>query len=108
MNDRDRRILTKFKRSVPSELSDRVKKIIVYGSRVRGDATEDSDLDVVALVEEKTPELEEQLEEIAYRVMWEFDFEPIISLKVFAQSRFQDALESGFSFYRNVNDGIAL
>ncbi len=63
-----------------------IQELILYGSRVRGDAADDSDLDLVALVDEKTPELKIALDEIAYSVMWDRDFKPMISLKVFSES----------------------
>jgi hypothetical protein len=34
--------------------------------------------------------------------MWDNDFHPVISLKVFSEARFHSALEQGYSFYRNV------
>jgi hypothetical protein len=49
------------------------------------------------------------MEEVAYRVMWDHDFKPIISLKVFTESRFRSPAEKGYSFYRNVErEGIEL
>ncbi len=70
---------------------------------------EDSDLDLVALVDEKTPELEEALDDIAYKVMWEHDFKPLISLKVFSEERFRESLAKGNSYYRNVElEGIVV
>ncbi len=69
----------------------------------------DSDLDVVVLVDEKTDEIERRLENIAYQVMWDHDFNPIISLKVLAESRFYDALNKGYSFYRHIEtQGVAV
>ena len=70
---------------------------------------DDSDLDVIALVSKKTPEVEKKLDDIVYQIMWDHDFKPIISLKVFEESQFFDALNKGFSFYRYVeNEGVAL
>lgn len=109
MGEKDRQIALELKHRLPPEVRRRLSHLILYGSRARGDATEDSDLDLVALVDAKTPELEEQLEEAAYRVMWDHDFKPIISLKVFAGDRFRMAAEKGYSFYRNVErEGIEL
>lgn len=83
--------------------------IWTYGSRARGDATEDSDLDLVALVDEKTPEIEQMLDDISYKLMWDHDFKPIISLKVFGEDRFREAAAKGFSFYRNVErEGVTI
>ena len=69
----------------------------------------DSDLDLVALVDEKNSEIENILDDVAYDVMWDYDFQPIISLKVFSEAHFKSAVERGFSFYRNVEkNGISL
>jgi uncharacterized protein len=109
VTDRDSNILAEFRRRLPDDVKTRLKAILAYGSRVRGDAREDSDLDVVALVEENTPDLERALEDVAYDVMWDFDFNPIVSLKVFTQRHFDRAARQGFSYYRNVlSQGVSV
>lgn len=109
MNKRDKALILEFKNRLPSDLKERVRRLIIFGSRVRGEATEDSDLDIIALVDEKTPEIEKRLEDIAYQVMWDNDFTPIISLKVFSESQFHNAINKGFSFYQHVEkEGVAV
>ena len=88
---------------------DGLQAIIVYGSRAWGRPESDSDLDVAVLVQDRTPQLEEALLETAYQVMWDHDFTPLISLKVFDASSFATYQEKGFSFYRKVaEEGIVL
>ena len=88
---------------------DKLQAIIVYGSRAWGRPESDSDLDVAVLVQDRTPQLEEALLEAAYQVMWDHDFTPLISLKVFDASSFATYQEKGFSFYRKVaEEGIVL
>lgn len=109
MDERDKALILELKKRLSSDLKRHVKRLIVFGSRVRGEATEGSDLDVIALVDEKTPAIEKALEDATYRVMWDYDFKPIISLKVFAESQFYNAVNRGFSFYRHVEkEGIAI
>ena len=109
MGEKDRQIVLELKKRLPKEIRKHVSRLILYGSRARGSAAEDSDLDLVALVDEKTPTLEAEIEETAYRVMWDHDFKPIISLKIFSEERFRSAVKKGFSFYRNVErEGIEL
>lgn len=109
MGELDKQLIEEFKRRLPSDVLGHIRRMIMYGSRARGDAAEDSDLDLVALVDENTPELELTLNEIAYNVMWDHDFKPIISLKVFAEERFRSAAAKGFSYYRNVErEGVAV
>ncbi len=70
---------------------------------------DDSDIDVLALVDEKTPEIERLFEETAYGVMWNHDFKPVISLKVIVEKQFNNALNKGFSFYKHVaHEGVSI
>lgn len=102
MDVRDRAIVLEFKRRLTPDVARHLKRLIVFGTRAKGEATEESDLDLMALVDEFTVTLEESLEDIAYQVMWDHDFKPIISLKVLRESRYLEALGKGFSFYRQV------
>jgi uncharacterized protein len=88
---------------------EQLQAVIIYGSRAWGHPDPDSDLDVAAIVRDCTPQLEEALLEAAYQVMWNHDFTPLISLKVFDAGSFAAYREKGFSFYRKVaEEGIAL
>lgn len=104
INGRDKEIVLEFKRRFTDDIQTLVTKLIVFGSRARGDATEDSDIDIVVLVTTKTPDIERKMEDIAYKVMWHYDFKPMISLKVIAESQFNDASARGFSFYKHIQE----
>ena len=109
MGELERRSVEEMKRRLPAEVHRHIRRFILFGSRVRGSAAEDSDLDLVALVDEKTPELEKALDDVAYSVMWDYDFWPAISLKVFSQDRFDSAVAKGYSFYRKVmREGVVV
>jgi len=109
MNEKDRHIVKELKSRIPKNIKKHLEKIIVYGSRARDKEDEFSDLDIAVIVDKKGSALEKELEEIAYQVMWEYDFKPLISLKLFSKSDFNQALRNGFSFYRNVErEGIVL
>lgn len=109
MKEQDRTIVLELKKRLSADLQKRVIKFILYGSRARGVDADDSDLDLVALVDEKTPEIESALDDLAYGVMWDYDFKPVISLKVFSEARFRNSMKKGMSFYRHVEkEGISL
>jgi len=41
--------------------------------------------------------------------MWDYDFKPVISLKVFSETRFRSSTEKGLSFYRHIEkEGIPI
>ena len=105
----DRLLIEELKRHLQEVAGDRLQAVIAYGSRVWGQTGPDSDLEVAVIIQGLTPELEEALQETAYQVMWEHDFTPLISLKVFDASSFSTYQEQGFSSYRKVaQEGISL
>jgi uncharacterized protein len=109
MDEKDRGLLSDLRNKIPLELSKHIQRVVAFGSRARGESTKDSDLDVLVLVDKKTPEIEKSLEDIAYQIMWDHDFVPIISLKVFEIAKYSNALNRGFSFYKYIEkEGIAV
>ena len=109
MLDEDKNLLLEFKQRLPIDIKKHLKQLIAFGSSARGDASSDSDLDVVALIDEKDLSIEKKMYNIAYQVMWDHNFNPIISLKVFNDSKFKDAFQKGFIFYKHVmRDGIQI
>jgi len=103
MREKDKIIVQDVKGWLSKEIRDHVERLIVFGSRARGEAHADSDLDLIALVDKKTPEIEKALDDAAYEVMWDHDFDPIISLKVFSRAKFENSVARGLSFYKNID-----
>lgn len=74
----DREIARKLRESLARRLN--IEDFRVYGSRARGDATSDSDLDIYLVVTELTPALRRWIDEIAWEVG--FDNDRVISTLV--------------------------
>jgi predicted nucleotidyltransferase len=109
MTERDRDLILELKERLPTEVVACIKRVIAFGSRIRGQEQEGSDLDLLILLDQKSPELERKIEDVAYKVMWDHDFKPIISIKVFTDAHYQKFLREGFSFYRNIErEGVSL
>lgn len=103
------KIIHDLKHRLAKAAGNRLQSVIVYGSRVWGKPDSESDLDVAVIVRDCSPQLQEDLLEAAYQVMWDHDFTPIISLTIFDSKNFAACLEKGYSFYRKVaQEGIAL
>ena len=108
MSTKDKSIIIQFKEKISEQVRKQLVRIIIFGSRAGGKAGRYSDLDVAVLVKRKTRKLEKHLEDIAYELMLEYDFRPVISLKIFGQEDFDRRYKEGFSFYRHVREGIVV
>lgn len=60
--------------------------------------TPDSDLDVLVAVKERDPEVERSIRDAAYRVMWDYNFHPLISLKILSQEEIEERRRLNSSF----------
>ena len=82
--------------------------VILYGSRARGDATPESDYDLLVLVEEPlTRGLEDRIGDRLYTV--ELECGEILSLVVYEKRRWDTPLWKAMPLHRNVaREGIVL
>lgn len=85
---------------------DPAAKLILFGSRARGEAKEESDWDFLILTsQEVTPELEDELRTKLYDI--ELEYEQVISSVIENEQKWEDYLNS--EFYKNVQeDGIVV
>lgn len=80
-------------------------KIIAYGSRVRGDYTGDSDLDVLVIVDEKDRRLKSKIVDAFYSYELETDIS--FSLTIFSLEEFEFNKGLGSPFIKDIeNEGI--
>jgi len=104
MNERE--ILKKIKKTVSSQAPN--AKVILYGSRARGDNRSDSDIDILILLDKKkvTREDEKRVKYPLYDV--EFETGMIVSALVLSKSDWESKHKIT-PFYDNVsNEGIEL
>ncbi len=58
-------VLTAFEEAIRERLGPHLKRIILYGSRARGDNDPDSDYDLLLVVDEVTPEVNHIIDDVA-------------------------------------------
>ena len=73
MDPKVKRLVDQVKAYLHERYGTGIKKVIIYGSHARGEATDDSDIDVLALVDQSLDprEVENSLSDLLYDIILE-------------------------------------
>jgi predicted nucleotidyltransferase len=77
-------------------------RVILYGSRARGDESPDSDLDVLVVVGDSGSSERGVIHRIAYQIMWDREFLPVIFLNIIDREHYLLLSEAGSSYLGNI------
>ena len=86
-----------------------LRQIILYGSYAREDFSEDSDIDIMILLDMSDLELKKYSQQLAY-MTYDFSLDNDVDIKPIAKSeKFFDMWVANYSFYANVQkEGVIL
>lgn len=105
MNANDYKIVRELKNRLAAQA--KLIDFKVFGSRARGDAEQESDMDVFVEVESLTPEVKEKI----HATIWEVGFENFLVISPLIVSRFeleQTALRSSAIIRNITREGVAV
>jgi uncharacterized protein len=98
-------IIDLFLQQMREELGAHLKQVILFGSRARGDAAPDSDYDFLAIVDDATPLIVGQIDEVAGEIL--FQHNAVLSIFSVSEKRFK--AQTFNPFLQNVKkEGIVL
>jgi len=86
---------------------EQIKQVFLFGSKARGDANNDSDIDLLLLVEKESWALKDEISGLVADINLEFDL--LLDLRVIGAKRWQhlDLIQAGL--YRTISqDAIPL
>jgi predicted nucleotidyltransferase len=66
------RMLARLSRVMRSRLGGHLRRLVLFGSRARGDARADSDYDLLVVVDEVSREVKDAVDEIAGEMLYRF------------------------------------
>ena len=103
----DRAWLDAYRSALATQCPEAIEEFLVYGSKARGDAGRDSDLDVLLIVSDRWATRKRQLRRIGYLLAATSDVLP--SILVYTRAEWTHRRQSGSSFYRAVErDAVAI
>ena len=103
ISERRRKAVEEFVRRALDRYGDRIESIILFGSVARGEAKEDSDIDILVVGDVSL----EELVEVSFPILLEYG--ELISAKNMGKDRFDFSAKEGYSFVRNVlREGVVL
>lgn len=102
-----RKAVDKFVKMSMDKCGDKLEEIILFGSVVRGEANEDSDIDILVITKEDSFKMQKLLSEIVIDVLLTTGI--YLSLKVLSPEEYNHLKKINSSFYRNVSrEGISI
>ena len=96
-----------FIQSLYLDCGDRVRSVILFGSRARGDAGPDSDVDLLVRLTDDDPYLRSRVRRLAARVSLEYDL--LLSVRAVSRSHWEKLARYRFPLYQAIiSEGIDL
>jgi len=107
LTEAERQALARFKAAIQSLLGDKLLSMRLFGSRARDEGTEESDLDVLVVVQDKDRALYRRIVEESLDIDLAYDMN--LAPTILSDEEYRRNREFGTPFYRNVEkEGIAL
>jgi len=105
--DKDRQVATEFVNRVRQRFDGQLLSAILFGSRSRGDAQPDSDMDMLLVMSSASPQIRREIRYIAVEVWLEHGI--YISTRVWSQAHRHEMEQRPTLLYRNiVREGVEL
>jgi len=107
LNQKEEQAVKAFVSAIRKNLKDQLVEIKIFGSKVRGDCSQDSDIDILIVLKERSKWLIDTLYEKLLDIELEYDSK--ISLTIFSQSEYQHNLDVHTPFMESLaNEAVAL
>lgn len=107
LTDKERQIVMEFVERVRQRFDGQLISVVLFGSRARGEAELDSDMDVLVVMSNAAPEIRKEIRHLAVEVWLEHDI--YLSTRVWSRAHWRKLEELQTLLYRNIHrDGINL
>lgn len=107
LTKKEKDIIEEFKKRIIEKFSHEILKVSVFGSKARGDATAESDIDIMVVVRSDDWRLWDKIREVGYEL--ELENSLVLSIQVFSQEQIEYLQKIETAFMVNVErEAIAI
>lgn len=98
---REKLAVKEFKQSLFNKLGDNFVDIFLFGSKARGEATKESDIDILVIVKKKNDKIKDKIRDIQYSIILKKGV--ALSSSIYDQKTWQQYTKVPTSFSYSVN-----
>ena len=107
LNEVEKKVVRSFVKELRDNLGNKIVRVVLFGSKARGDFGKESDIDIFVLVREKTFQIRDKVGDLTADYL--FDYDIPLSPVLYDLYEYQRNKELGSFFFENVEkEGILL
>lgn len=100
-------VINEFKRRIEQRFPGELVRLVLFGSKVRGDATGESDLDVLVIIGSENWRLGDEIRALGYAL--ELEHGVVLSIQVMSRSHYEELRICGSQFFKAVEqEGVTV
>ena len=103
----EKHIVEEFKRQVEQRFPGELIRVVLFGSKVRGDATRESDIDVLVVIHSEGWRLGDEIRSLGYAL--ELEHGVVLSIQVMSERHYEELRLFGSQFFKAVErEGVSV
>ncbi len=107
VNIREKPIIEEFKRRIEQQFPGELVRLVLFGSKARGDATIESDVDLLVVIRSENWRLGDEIRGVGYAL--ELEHGVVLSIQVMGERHYEELKARGSTFLTNVErEGLAV
>jgi predicted nucleotidyltransferase len=107
LSEQEAAALSAFAEALRARFGDQLMDVLLFGSRARGDAKPDSDIDVLVILVTPAPNAFSDARGLGFDILLTYGV--FLSIRVMSKQQWQELADMDSLFYRNLRrDGVSL
>ncbi len=101
LSNKEKNIIITFKKRIEKKFPEEIMKVLIFGSKARGDAVKDSDIDILVIIRSNDKKIIREIRFTGYEL--EIDNNIILSIQVLSNDYVEHLRNLPAQFIQNVD-----